>query len=196
MRRHLRLAEDDKRLFSSLFHGGSNHDADERAVAQAHHMRRINAFEKFRRFLRGHHRGRALDDGVPWPTHGMLKEGLTGLEEAAVETSECVRHGEKRLIATLRPTLERLGEAQKLVLTFAALLPADHVALPWVRVLAAEKFPELAEDAAPGYPDPWQNVVRRLCGLRLLQATAELHEVQIHRLLQEVIRSTLASIGN
>jgi hypothetical protein len=36
-------------------------------------MRRINAFEKFRRFLRGHHRGRALEDGVPWPTDGMRR---------------------------------------------------------------------------------------------------------------------------
>ena len=32
-------------------------------------------FEKFARFLRGHHRGRALDNGVPWPTHGMRRVG-------------------------------------------------------------------------------------------------------------------------
>jgi len=36
-------------------------------------MRPINAFEKFSRFLRGHHRGRALDNGVPRPAHGMRR---------------------------------------------------------------------------------------------------------------------------
>ena len=40
---------------------------------KAHYMRRINAFEKFRRFLRGHHRGHALDEGVPWPAHGVRR---------------------------------------------------------------------------------------------------------------------------
>jgi hypothetical protein len=39
----------------------------------------------------------------------LKKEGLKGLEEAAGETSEGVRHGEKRLTVTLRPTLERLA---------------------------------------------------------------------------------------
>jgi hypothetical protein len=55
----------------------------------------------------------------------LKKEGLIGLEHAAAETSEGVRHGEKRLTATLRPTLERLGEAEKLALSFAALLPVS-----------------------------------------------------------------------
>ena len=67
----------------------------------------------------------------------LRREGLTGLEGAAQETSEGVRHAEKSLSATLRPTLERLGKAERLTLTLAALLPADHVALPWVRVLVA-----------------------------------------------------------
>jgi|SRR5271165_15881 len=100
----------------------------------------------------------------------LKKEGLTGLEEASGETSESMSHGEKRLTATVRPTLERLGEAEKLALSFAALLPADHVALPWVHKLVLENFPELGTDAQPGYLDPWQTLLRRLYSLRLFQA--------------------------
>jgi ribose transport system substrate-binding protein len=35
-------------------------------------------------------------------------------------------------------------------------VPADHVALPWVRKIVAEKFPDLGMDAQPGNSDPWQ----------------------------------------
>jgi hypothetical protein len=118
----------------------------------------------------------------------LKTEGLSGLEKAGGETSESVRHGEKSLTATLRPMLGRLGEAEKLTLTFAALLPADHVALPWVRVLVAEKFPELGEDAPPGYMDPWRALLRRLYSLRLFQFTAKRNEVRMHRLLQEMLK--------
>ena len=122
----------------------------------------------------------------------MRREGLTGLEGAAQETTEGVRHAEKSLSATLRPTLERLNEAERLTLTLAALLPADHVTLPWIRVVAAEEFAQLGKDAKPGYPDPWQGVIRRLYSLRVLQATAEPNEAHMHRLLQEVIRREVA----
>ena len=88
----------------------------------------------------------------------LKKQGLTGLEGAASATSEGVRHGEKSLSATLAPTLERLGEPERLALAYAALLPPDHVPLPWLRALMAGRFPELGRDAEPGYPDPWQTL--------------------------------------
>ena len=88
----------------------------------------------------------------------LKREGLTGLGVAAQETTEGVRHAEKSLSATLRPTLERLGKAEKAALSLSALLPADHMALPWIRAVAAEEFAELGKDADPGYPDPWQRV--------------------------------------
>lgn len=100
----------------------------------------------------------------------MKQEGLEGLESAASQTSEGVMHGEKRLTATLQPTLERLSESESVALSYAALLPADQVALPWIRTLAAEQFPELGQDAEPGHPDPWRNVARRLFSLRLWHA--------------------------
>jgi len=124
----------------------------------------------------------------------LKNEGLEGLESAAGETSEGVQHGEKRLTATLRPTLERLSEAERLALNYAALLPADHVALPWIRAVVAEQFPELGRDAEPGHPDPWRNVLRRLFSLRLLQATGVVDGdgqplvARMHRLVQELMR--------
>jgi tetratricopeptide (TPR) repeat protein len=118
----------------------------------------------------------------------LRKEGLVGLETAAGETSEGVRHGEKLLTATLRPTLERLSDAERLALLIGALLPADHVALPWVRVAVAGEFPELGNDAKPGHPDPWQTLLRHLYSLRLFQVTAERSEARMHRLLQNIIK--------
>jgi tetratricopeptide (TPR) repeat protein len=118
----------------------------------------------------------------------LENEGLSGLEQAVSDPTVKVRHDEIRLTATLKPTLERLGETEKLVLTIAALLPADHVVLPWVRVLLVSKYPEFGKDAPPGYPDPWQNLQRRLYGLRLLQPTADGNEARMHRLLQQTFK--------
>jgi tetratricopeptide (TPR) repeat protein len=125
----------------------------------------------------------------------LKQEGLEGLESAADETSEGVRHGEKRLTATLQPTLERLSEEEKLALNYAALLPADQVALPWVRAMVAERFPKLGQDAEPGHPDPWQNVLRRLFSLRLCQPTGGVDDdgqplvARMHRLVQELMQN-------
>jgi hypothetical protein len=127
----------------------------------------------------------------------LRKEGLEGLDSAAGQSSEGVLHGEKRLSATLQPTLERLGAAETLVLEFAALLPPDQVPLPWLRALVAKTFPEMERDAEPGYPDPWKNVVRKLLSLRLIQSTdamdedGQLRVVRVHRLLQEVVKRKL-----
>ena len=123
----------------------------------------------------------------------LKKEGPEGLDTAASQSSEGVLHGEKRLSATLQPTLERLGAAEKLALEFAALLPPDQVPLPWLRALVAKSFPEMERDAEPGYPDPWKNVLRRPFSLRLLQ-TSEVVDAdgqplvtRVHRLVQAVM---------
>ena len=124
----------------------------------------------------------------------LKKEGLEGLDRAAGQSSEGVLHGEKRLGATLQPTLERLDAAEKLALEFAALLPPDQVPLPWLRALVAKTYPEMEQDAEPGYPDPWKNVLRRLLSLRLFQATdvrdadGQPRIVRVHRLVQELVR--------
>ena len=123
----------------------------------------------------------------------LKKEGLEGLDTAASQSSEGVLHGEKHLSATLQPTLERLGTAEKLALEFAALLPPDQVPLPWLRALVAKTFPEMERDAEPGYPDPWNNVTRRLVSLRLFQITnvtdpiGQPRVVRMHRLVGELL---------
>ncbi len=123
----------------------------------------------------------------------LKKEGLAGLDDAVTGSGESLLHGEMRLSTTLQPTLERLAEAEKLALGYAALLPADQVALPWIRALVSEQFPEIGNDAEPGYPDPWKNLLRHLLSLRLLQKTdvtdmdGNVLVVRVHRLVQEIV---------
>lgn len=73
----------------------------------------------------------------------LRREGLEALDVASQQTDEGVRLGEKRVGATLAPTLDRLAEAERLAVHCAAMLPADHIALPWVRALVTERFPEI-----------------------------------------------------
>ena len=130
----------------------------------------------------------------------LKKEGVEGLDSAAGETSEGIRHGEKRLGATLRPTLEKLSDAEKLALNYASLLPADQIALPWVRTLTAAKYKDLGQDAEPGYPDPWRRALRRLISLRLLQPTGVVDGngqplvARMHRLLQDLLQNESSEV--
>lgn len=122
----------------------------------------------------------------------LKKEGLEGVDAAASQSDVSVRHREKRLSATLQPTLERLSAAEELALGFAALLPPDQVPLRWLRALVAKTFPEMERDAELGYPDPWKSVLRSLFSLRLIQATDAMDEdcqpqvARIHRLMQQL----------
>lgn len=122
----------------------------------------------------------------------LQKEGLAGLDHVAAQTAEGILHGEKRLTATLQPTLERLSDAEKSALIYAAFLPADHVVLPWIQTLIAQEYAEFGKASEPGYPDPWKNLLRRLLSLRLIEATniidikGDQPIVKMHRLLREV----------
>ena len=124
----------------------------------------------------------------------LKKEGLDGLAAAAKQTSEGVRHGEMCLKATLAPTLERLSGPEKLALSYAALLPADHIVLSWLRALVAASDETLGRDSAPGYPDSWATLLRRLLELRLLQVTRVAEDggsipvARMHRLIQSICR--------
>ena len=125
----------------------------------------------------------------------LKRKGLDALDRQAAASGEQVRHGEISLSATLQPTLERLTPPQRLALEFAALLPPDQVALPWLRALVAQTFPEIAQDAEPGLPDPWRSLLRGLFSQRLLQATDAVDDqgqpriARVHRLLQQLVLS-------
>ena len=123
----------------------------------------------------------------------LKKEGLAGLDRATTHTALGLRHGEKCLAATLNPTLEHLTEPERLALKYAALLPADYIALPWIRTLISEEYPAIGRDSEPGYPDPWKNLLRHLLSFRLFQVTSlitgtdQLSIVKMHRIVGQVV---------
>ena len=126
----------------------------------------------------------------------MTKEGVGKFDAIVRSTKGGVRHGEKLIGPTLKPTLDLLSEPERLVLSYAALLPPDTIPVPWLRVLASRDFPDLGLDAQPGYDDPWLSLINHLLGLRLLQ-TIDLAEddrsprlLRMHRLVGELVRST------
>ena len=126
----------------------------------------------------------------------LKAEGLTGLENVAGKTTRGIPHVERLVTVTLAPTLATLSPPESLVLTLAALLPPDHVPLPWLRAVAAATFPDLGQDAPPGYDDPWLSLVNHLISLRLLQVVELAADgrtprlCRVHRLVQEVVKKT------
>ena len=105
-------------------------------------------------------------------------------DEASSYFTKCLR-------AILRPTFKQLDETEQATLIFASLLPSDHVALPWLRALVAERFSGLGEAQSLDSSSRWISVLQRLLNLRLLQSTAERSEVRMHRLVQQVIKQEL-----
>ena len=134
----------------------------------------------------------------------LESEGLGAPEDVVLDgdVGGQMRHREKQLSAALGPMLDTLSLEERFLLDCAALLPADYIPLPWLRALAEEKFPELAE-ARPGYPPPWPQIARRLLGRRLLVPTTDREDggsprtVRMHRLVQEFVgrRANPASNG-
>ncbi|MCX5674853.1 MAG: tetratricopeptide repeat protein, partial [Planctomycetota bacterium] len=123
----------------------------------------------------------------------LKRQGLGELETLAGSTNRAVGHVEKLLSVTLAPTLQGLTEPERLVLMLAALLPPDQVAIPWLRVVAAEQYPELGTDAPAGWDDPWLSLVNHLAGMRLLQVVSLAEDnltarvCRMHRMVQAVV---------
>lgn len=115
-------------------------------------------------------------------------EGLEALDGVAREENiELSRHQEPILSDLLGPTLDRLKPAEATALEFAAMLPHEHIALPWLRALAGRSAPELMAKPKPGYPDPWRQIERRLLGLRLLSSGENAQMAKMQRLTQDVV---------
>ncbi|MBX7169259.1 MAG: TIR domain-containing protein, partial [Pirellulales bacterium] len=111
--------------------------------------------------------------------------------DRAVKLSE---HLVKLIGPLLEPTLAGLETPDAApalrALEYAALLPPDAVALPWIRALVAADFPnELASRS--GYADPWQQIERRLSGLRLWTRKEDDRLARVHRIVQEVVRARM-----
>jgi tetratricopeptide (TPR) repeat protein len=111
-------------------------------------------------------------------------------EQAATDPVVAVRHRVRSLDETLAFTLATLTPEAMHLLTFAALLPADQVAVPWLRVLGAGRYPAFQDTASTAFNQP----LELLLGLRLFQpgeavdADGHLLIVRMHRLVQELMR--------
>ncbi|WP_295608732.1 tetratricopeptide repeat protein [uncultured Lamprocystis sp.] len=185
--------EDALRLIESYQPGGRFPNAVERTAA-AEIVRRLGGFtlavEVVAVYL-GECAGRVTCAAL---LQRLDHEGFQGVEGIAQSTKGGIRHVEKLLGATLGPTLDLLAPAESLVLAFAALLPPDSIPLPWLRTLVGEDYSDLTRDAAPGYSDPWLDLVNRLLGLRLLQIvdvdpqSQAPRLVRMHRLVGELVK--------
>jgi hypothetical protein len=116
-------------------------------------------------------------------------------EQAATDPAVAVRHRVRSLDETLAFTLATLTPEAMHLLTFAALLPADQIAVPWLRALAAERYPAFRDIESSAFIQP----LDLLLGLRLLQsgdavdAEGHLLIVRIHRLVQDLIHQKTAA---
>jgi tetratricopeptide (TPR) repeat protein len=123
-------------------------------------------------------------------------EGVGAVEGAAAdERVELSRHPEKFVGRLLEPTLATLTPLELRALAFAAQLPPDAVALPWLQTLLERELPE-AVARKPGYADPWKQAARRLHGLRLLvQDPKEPRLARVHRLVRDVVLVRMGADG-
>jgi tetratricopeptide (TPR) repeat protein len=133
----------------------------------------------------------------PSTTYAQIVNGL-GLDDlediAQSDTVELRRHNhERRLTVVLSPILRELKPAERRVLEYAALLPADYVALPWLKTLAAADFPELTQSTR--LSDPWGDLCQKFERLTLLNrpTTGALDSriVRIHRLFQDLLHKDI-----
>jgi tetratricopeptide (TPR) repeat protein len=123
----------------------------------------------------------------------LRSEGLGAVTGAASDDAVALsRNPVKFLPSLLEPTLARLSPPERLALQFAALIPHSRIAIPWLRTLVSQQFPDVNSDTKPGYPDAWELVLRRLRGLRLLLQGDSKHLDRMHGLVQEVVGSRLA----
>ena len=116
--------------------------------------------------------------------------GLEDLEAiAGDETAELRRHNhERRLTAVLEPVLAGLNDVERTVLEFAAFLPADTVALPWLKTLVETRVPDAFRPSGL-IADPWREVCWRLTRLTLFSRAGEdAWRVRVHRLVQDVVK--------
>jgi tetratricopeptide (TPR) repeat protein len=135
----------------------------------------------------------------PDTTYARLADvlGLEDLEQIADGGDvELRRHNhQRRLSAVLGPVLDDLQPAERRTMEYAALLPPDQVALPWMKLLVAADFPEVAE---PGrLSNPWDHLCVRLSRRALLGRSEDLDAdariVRVHRLVQDLVASRMSA---
>lgn len=136
----------------------------------------------------------------------LEREGIELLDREVaknVDPAELVAHTETCLTRLLEPTLKSLTPDEVRALEYAALLPPDEIAKPWLLDLLRHDFPHLAMTSLS---DPTLKLLKQLERLRLMvpfddernrapvnsgvgtTATIQLTNLaRMHRLVQEVV---------
>lgn len=118
---------------------------------------------------------------------------LPASEVSAADETVAIRHREKLLSSTIGMTLDALDVVALDILLLAALMPADHVVMPWINQLISESKPEMIDRPIPNDRNDWRTSVAALLSLRLLQGTDIVDQAgrvsitRIHRLIQAVV---------
>lgn len=120
----------------------------------------------------------------------LRADGLGALEEvtANAPVAAQMRHREKQLQVVLDQMLEGMTEEVRSTLGYAALLPPDHIPMPWLRAMVAAEHPETGR-ARPGHADPWAALRRRLEGMRLLTPGEHAETARLHRLVGACLKA-------
>ncbi|MDR2155099.1 MAG: tetratricopeptide repeat protein [Burkholderiaceae bacterium] len=136
---------------------------------------------------------------TPESGYGVLADEL-GQEEGDDDLAAVVgqkrivmrrhRH-ERRLSAALAIVLQNLSPPQRRALEYAALLPPDGVALPWLRELVGRDFTQALRPTHQ-IADPWRNLLDCLFRRALLRPGQDGSEqepkvARMHRLLQGLL---------
>jgi tetratricopeptide (TPR) repeat protein len=113
---------------------------------------------------------------------GQHEDEITGESYHA----QLKRHTQPLIGALLKPTLDKLTLPLRLVVNHTALLAPDAIPLPWLEEIVRKALGQQMT-AVVGQADPWQRLLDRLTGLRLLTKTEDCRIVRMHRLLQAVV---------
>ena len=120
------------------------------------------------------------------------RQGLAAVDAISRDDrGEPALHPQTLIEPLLVPTLDGLSPAETLTVEYAAVLPPDHVVVPWLRTLIGPRFPEMTQDEPPGDGGPWQRLGTRLVGLRLFTRSDDPRVARMHRLVQDVARARM-----
>lgn len=131
-----------------------------------------------------------------------------GLPTEPASSENQTKFDQKRLIAALRPTVERLTGPEMRVLVRAASSPSESLILPEFKSLVATEIFELSVESAQTSSQAWSTLVRRFVDLRLWRPTSAVDDngeplvVRMHPLLGNAVRqivqppTTLKAIGS
>ena len=128
----------------------------------------------------------------------LREEGLQTVDAAVSEgrtagtVEALIRHRERQVAVIVEQTLDGLDAVEVDVLHLASHFGPDHVVLDWLHQAAAKRHPSLAETPV-GRESPWDAVVARLTGRRLLTESDSPGILRLHRMVREHLRQMVGS---